>query len=595
MKKFSNKPLTELQQAQKEKIAKGELDISSMARKLKNFVSRNYNTSHINHKIHHLLHDPFTFVNAYAKISKNKGALTKGIKLDSEIMNYFGKINAENISNKFKTNTYSWSRTCRVWIPKPGKNSKRPLDTPTQEDRIVQEAIRGILEAIYEPEFQEFEKNNRFIATNYGFRPKKSCIQALNTLKLQGQTSNYVLEGDIIGAYNNVNHNILLNILSRRIKDKKFMSVINSMLKSGIMDKNQYEHTLTGTPQGGIVSPLLFNIYMFEFDKFVYEKIIKPLSDSHSGIKKRSSETQKRRYESNKYLGLWKSSPTGSEESKKYKNLFQMTRKSKFTIPSYEISTLPKKAVYARYADDWVILFTGTQKLSIEFKNLVKDFLASQLKLELDPVKTIITKLSNGFQFLGYSLYMWSTNQMKITRTISKNKFGTFRSLRGTISRKLTLRPDHKRLLKNLTLGKFCDSKQYPIGIRSWANFDEYDIVLKYRQVMVGIFNYYRECDNYHILNRVNYILKYSCAKTISLRKKITMSQTFNQYGSDLKIVKQIYSSTSVTSKIVTFPDLNSLENRTPKIYNTNNTLIDPLKINQHWRTKFKIYNKCCI
>lgn len=579
MKKFSNEQISVLEQNKKNRIAQGELDISRMAKKLKNFSNRNLSTTHINYKIHHLLHDPFTFVNAYAKISKNRGALTKGIKSDSEIMNYFGLSNAKNISEKFKNNTYFWSPTRRVWIPKPANKKKCPISTPTQEDQIVQEAVRGILESIYEPEFREFEKENDFIATNYGFRPNKSCIQALQTLQLQGQTSNYVIEGDIIGAYNNVNHDILLNILSKRIKDKKFISVISSMLKAGIMDQKQYEHTLTGTPQGGIISPILFNIYMFEFDKFVYNGIIKPLIDSYSGIKKRSPLYQKLKSDLDKYLKLWKNSPNNSIESKKYKVLFLETRKKKMVTPSYDINTLQKKAVYTRYADDWVILFTGSESTSIEYKNLMKNFLESQLKLKLDPEKTITSKLTKGFQFLGYSLIMWSTDQIKVARTLSKNKFGIIRAFRRTTSRKLSLRPDKERLLKNLTLGGFCDSNQYPIGVRPWSNFDEYDIVLKYRQIMIGIHNYYRNCDSYYILNRVNYILKYSCAKTIATRKKITMSQTFKEYGSELKIEKQIYSSNSVYSKFVTFPDLKTLNIEPPIPINPSGQEIDPFKI----------------
>jgi retron-type reverse transcriptase len=200
---------------------------------------RNEDTKHINHKIYHLLCDPFIYVNAYAKISKNPGALTKGIKSDEEIMTFFGKSNAEKIANKFKTKNYSWKPTRRTWIPKPGKNKLRPIDTPTQEDRIVQEAIRGILESIFEPEFREFETQNEFLCTNYGFRPNQSTWKAANALKIFGQATIYGIEGHISGAYNNVDHDILINLLNKRIKDKKFIEVISKLLKSDIMEENK--------------------------------------------------------------------------------------------------------------------------------------------------------------------------------------------------------------------------------------------------------------------------------------------------------------------------------------------------------------------
>ncbi|NJR76101.1 MAG: RNA-directed DNA polymerase, partial [Scytonema sp. CRU_2_7] len=172
-------------------------------------------------------------------------------------------------------------------IPKPGKKKMRPIDTPTQKDRIIQEALRGILEAIYEPEFKEFEEYTSGLCSNYGFRPRKSTWDAVAVLKYQGQSTNYCIEGDIVGAYNNIDHNILLNILERRIKDKKFLKLINNLLKAGIMEENRVIHNLIGTPQGGILSPLLFNIYMFEFDKFIYEEIIKPLVNNNSDKKSR--------------------------------------------------------------------------------------------------------------------------------------------------------------------------------------------------------------------------------------------------------------------------------------------------------------------
>ena len=142
----------------------------------------------------------------------------------------------------------------------------------------MQEAVRGILEAIYESEFREQGKITGDLSNNYGFRPNLSTWSAINKLKQRSKRCNLIIEGDIVSAYNNVDHDIMIEILKKRIKDKKFLNLIKNMLKSGIMDNKVYEHSLNGTPQGGIVSPLLFNIYLLDFDRYIYDEFIFNLS-----------------------------------------------------------------------------------------------------------------------------------------------------------------------------------------------------------------------------------------------------------------------------------------------------------------------------
>lgn len=292
--------------------------INKLSERLNDHAIRNKNLKHKNRKISYLLHDPFTIINAYTKISKNKGALTEGHR-DNNEMKYFGIKQAKSITEKIKKGTYKFKALKRTWIPKPGKNTKRPLDVPSQSDRIVQEAIRGILEAIYEPVFIDWEKKKKNLSSNYGFRPKRSCWSAIDVLRKKSKRCTIVIEGDIVSAYNNVNHKILLKILKERITDKKFLQLINKMLKCGIMDSNRYEHSLNGTPQGGIVSPLLFNIYMFSFDQFVYNEFIVPILKGKGRRKKEiiSKAYASARHYANKELNAYKRS---TEKTKKKKN-----------------------------------------------------------------------------------------------------------------------------------------------------------------------------------------------------------------------------------------------------------------------------------
>ena len=170
---------------------------------LSSLAKRNTDPNHKNYKIYHLLTLPFTYINAYAKISKNKGALTKGVEEDEQYVRSFGLKQAYTIAESMKKGNFQFSPVRRVEIPKPGKLGKmRPIDTPTQKDRIVQEAIRGILEAIYEPQFRRLDTLSSYKATNTGFRPGFCTWDNMEMINTYTQTCNWCIEGDIVGAYN---------------------------------------------------------------------------------------------------------------------------------------------------------------------------------------------------------------------------------------------------------------------------------------------------------------------------------------------------------------------------------------------------------
>ena len=270
-------------------------------------------------------------VNAYAKISKNKGALTQGHK-DDNSMKSFGVEKAKVITDKIKKGIYKFKPVKRTWISKPGKKTKRPLDIPTQSDRIVQEAVRGILEAIYEPLFEEHAELTHNLNNNYGFRSQKSCWTAISRIEQFSKLCNIAIEGDIVSAYNNVDHDVLIKLLSKRIKDKVFLKFIREMLQSGIMDGKHFKHSLNGTLQGGIVSPLLFNIYMFELDKYVYEEIMKPIIKENEGKsignKIRSSEYHKAMYATNKALKQLRTAKTAYKDGAATRNEVKHAKKN---------------------------------------------------------------------------------------------------------------------------------------------------------------------------------------------------------------------------------------------------------------------------
>lgn len=586
-------------------IVEGQRKILELSVHLRNHTDRNKNVNHINYKIHHLLHHPFTFVNAYAKISKNKGALTKGYDEDGS-MKLFGLEKAEKIVKKIKTDKYKFKPVRRNWIPKPGRKAKRPVDVPTQSDRIVQEAIRGILEAIYEPEFKNWGKTSNNLSNNYGFRPGMSTWTALEKIKKLSQRCTIAIEGDIVSAYNHVDHKILLSILKKRIKDKKFLILIKNLLKSGIMDNGVFEHSLTGTPQGGIVSPLLFNIYLLGLDKFVYYEIILPILEGQKDkrgdpatklyrkIRYQTERSYKRLQEIKKeYRNDPK--PSTKKELKKEEKIYKKWRLQRNSTPYGTPERLERKALYVRYADDWVLALTCNQKEAENIKNKIANYLETERKMLLDEEKTKISRISKGYKFLGFEVRML-TNNVKRRHILQELANGRYsRILKRTTSRQLTIEPDSDRILKRLKENQICNNKFEPRAKPGWLTYEEYDIVEKYAQIFRGIYNYYLPCARLTRLNRISYILQYSCARCLARKRDTTLSKTFRKYGKNLKITKTIETKKKENvERSVQFLTLTDLRRIQP-MSTTNNDSMDPFRIRQYWRTKIKLYQECCI
>jgi group II intron reverse transcriptase/maturase len=517
--------------------------VTSMGNKLQSFTLRNKNIRHINHSIYHLLLDPFTLDNAYSNLSKNKGSLTEG-SIPGTIQGY-SRAESIKLVEKLKNKTYFPSPVRRIWVPKPGKKEKRPLGVPTFLDRIIQEAMRGILEAIYEPEFRDFELRYPQ-ATNFGFRPQKSCWNAIEQFTQFGQKSTFVIEGDIKGAYNNVSFDILISIISRRVKDKNFINLLKKLLNAGIMDEGKYEHSIIGVPQGGILSPLLFNIYMFEFDKFIQNSIILKYSTPNP-TKNRTPLYQRALYKKKitqvRFNKIKHSVNKNDFEFKTVKQELRTVSNTLLTIPAYDRSQ-EISVVYTRYADDWILGIGGSLKFTQSIKTEIENWLTNNLKLELSPEKTKISNIRKTFvPFLGYSIYLRSKFRfLKISRVLSKKPDGhPYYQLRRTTSSKFYVIPNKERLYKKIKLiGIASPRNLYPIGKRPWAALDEYQIVQKYHSMFLGLVGHYIKCDSLSILNRLSYIFQYSCAKTIATRKKITTPKVFQLYSKQLLVNKWI-------------------------------------------------------
>lgn len=336
------------------------------------------------------------------KIKANKGSHTAGID-EKEIDDYLNKGFDEVIEIvRAKLYDYNPSMVRRVWIPKPGKSEKRPLGIPTIIDRIIQECVRNIIEPIAEAQFFEH---------SYGFRPMRSADMAIARIKhINFHAKCYwVVEGDIKGFFDNIDHNTMINSLwNLGIRDKRVLSIIKQMLKAGVMD--ECSKSELGTPQGGIISPLLANIYLNRFDNFM----------------------------------------TGDFERKKLKKPY--SRRDSEISAMRKHSNL-KTCYYVRYADDWVIL-TDSQEDAERLKFKAKKYLHDTLKLDLSEEKTLITNVcSKPIKFLGVEIRMVKKNGKWVNKVSPESE--RFKRKMKDLSREIfyirkTSTLDANRLIENI-------------------------------------------------------------------------------------------------------------------------------------------------
>ncbi|WP_446898884.1 reverse transcriptase domain-containing protein [Clostridium sp. LBM24168] len=275
------------------------------------------------------------YFTAYKNLYSNNGALTKGI--DNDTADGFSVEYINKIIDELKKLTYKPKSVRRTYIEKKNKNSKRPLGIPSFRDKLVQDVIRQVLEAIYEPLFNNL---------SHGFRPNRSCHTALKQITKGFNGIKWFIEGDIKGCFDNIDHKILLDILSEKIKDSRFLNLIRKFLKAGYLENWTYHNTYSGTPQGGILSPILANIYLNELDKKVAE-----IKESFDKPAKRTmtNEYNKIRWQIQKIQKALKKEPTELCRSQLVKKLRAFKTELRKT-PCKDQSD--KVIKYVRYADD---------------------------------------------------------------------------------------------------------------------------------------------------------------------------------------------------------------------------------------------------
>jgi group II intron reverse transcriptase/maturase len=453
---------------------------------------------------------PDLYYIAYNKLYSNAGAATKGVNGDTA--DGFGEKKIKKIIKSLTDESYVPSPSRRTYIKKQN-GKKRPLGIPTFTDKLVQEVLRMILESVYEPVFLE---------CSHGFRPGKGCHTALKSVEFNLNGARWFIEGDIKGCFDNIDHSVLVGFISNKIKDARLLKLITKFLKAGYMEDFRYNNTYSGTPQGGIVSPILANIYLHELDKFIENfsaEFRKPkqrmVTAEYSRISGAMARAKKK---------LEKAIETGNNAERNIlrENIASLHKELRKTPCK---SQTDKKISYVRYADDFLIGVNGDKEDCQSIKSVLSDFIDNTLKMELSDEKTLITHSNQYARFLSYDVRVRRSGVVK-----PNGRGSTQRTLSNHTELAIPFTDKINAFLFEQKIIQQKDGKLIPVKRDSLLRLTDLEIVSSYDSELRGICNYYNLAGNFYKLNYFGYLMEYSCLKTLAAKHNATVSKIKRKY-----------------------------------------------------------------
>ena len=465
-------------------------------------------------RLYRILYNKDMYLLAYQNIYAHEGNMTKGT--DGETIDGMSLKRIDDLIAKMRDESYQPKPSRRTYIMKKDGKRKRPLGIPAFIDKLVQEVIRMILEAIYEGSFEN---------CSHGFRPDRSCHTALDQIQTRFTGVKWFIEGDIKGFFDNIHHDILIGILKERISDERFIRLIRKFLNAGYIEDWVYHKTYSGTPQGGIISPILANIYLDKLDKYMQEYILK---FNKGKDRKRNPEYRKLEVKRRNLVEKLKKAESKADKDIILKDIRQVEMERRNVPYSLPMDENYKRMQYVRYADDFLIGVIGSKKDCEKIKKDIAEFLFRKLGLELSQEKTLITHGQKKAHFLGYSIYVRKSNLPK------KDKLGRMvRNYGGRVVLEVESSTIRDKLLSLKAMEiTYVDGKEIwkPKARYSMKDSDDLEILRTYNSEIRGFYNYYSIANNSSIINSFKYIMEYSMYKTYATKYRTTKHKIIEKY-----------------------------------------------------------------
>ena len=439
------------------------------------------------------------FLMAYANLYANAGATTAGIDPEDTVDGMSIR-RIDRLIKRLRCRRYRWKATRRIRIPKKNSNKKRPLGIPTWNDKLIEEVLRIVLSAYYDVQFSSH---------SHGFRQQRGCHTALQEIGYTWTGTRWFIEGDIKGCFDNIDHDVLLELIGQKIQDLSLLKLLKGMLKAGYIENGTYHNTYSGTPQGGVLSPLLANIVLHELDSYVEQELIPNYTKGK--MKRRDPEYNR--------LNVAMTYAKQKGQIAKYEALRERKR-----YLSSQVTNDPeyRRLRYVRYADDFLLGFIGTREEAEQIKHKLDQFLKI-LKLEMSAEKTLITHATTEHaRFLGYEITIAQDNH-RLTKDYRRKRKVKRRSINGCV---ILLIPKDVINEQSRMFNRNGKVAYRPYLIRC----SDFEIVLNYGIEFQGLANYYALAHNVSSLYEVKYHYIMSLAKTLAAKHKKNVRWVYRKY-----------------------------------------------------------------